>query len=262
MFLEKVKQVKLEKVAFLKKEKPLSELKRKLGDQKKEKRSFYEVFSGNQEKETKIIAEIKKASPAKGVLNPDLKPELLASIYEKNGAKAVSVITEEKFFLGSPDFIPLVKKAVSLPVLRKDFIVDEYEIAEAKLLGADAVLLIGEMLDPSLIGDLIGAAKGYGLDVLLEVHSRETYESICHLNGFVLGINNRNLKTLKVELDISIGLLKEIKKDFPVIVESGIEEREEIQKFISLGASGFLIGSSLVTHENPGKKLLELRGVL
>ncbi len=224
------------------------------------KRPFHAVFHSRQRKDGKIIAEIKKASPSRGILKKDLNVTVLARQYQQGGASAVSVITESKHFMGSLGFIPLVKRVTSLPVLRKDFIVDPYELYESKAYGADAVLLIGEMLEPAEIDEFLVTARTLDLDVLLEVHSRETYEKVAAMKGFLLGINNRNLETMKVDLGTTASLLPLVPPDTPVIVESGIEERDHVKRFVDRGVSGFLIGTSLVLADDPVRKLRELRG--
>lgn len=237
---------------------PLADIIKKISGIRK--RPFYETFSRRYPEKINIIAEVKKASPSKGTLvdNPDLQ-ELLVS-YEHGGASAVSILTEEKYFKGSLDYIPFARKVVDLPLLRKDFIVDEYEIYQAKAAGADAVLLIGEALDIVEITRYLEIAGQIDIDVLLEIHSLNTYKKIAHLEGFILGVNNRNLETLKVDLSISHRIIRNIPESLPVIVESGIEERRHIEEFMKYGVSGFLIGTSLILSEDPGKKLREMCG--
>ena len=257
-FLEKILKEKKEAVNALKAKIPLSELKQMIIGV--EKRSFYQVFNSRFPEEVKIIAEVKKASPSRGVLINDLDLPRLLMDYEKGGASAISILTEEKYFNGSLAYIPKAKNISKLPVLRKDFIVDEYEIYQAKAFGADAILLIGEALDANQIAEYIEISRHIDIDVLLEIHSMKTYEKIAGLGGFILGINNRNLETLKVNLAVSHEILRNIPETLPVIVESGIENRSHIESFAELGVSGFLIGTSLILSGNPCIKLMELRG--
>ncbi|MCX7991944.1 MAG: indole-3-glycerol phosphate synthase TrpC [Proteobacteria bacterium] len=256
-FLKEVVREKKERVAEKKRESPLSELKKRLSD---EKRSFFDIFSKIEPYKTRIIAEVKRASPSKGLLRADFNPLEIAKIYENNGASALSVITEEKFFLGSLDYIQEIRKIVKLPLLRKDFLVDEYEIYEAKAYSADAILLISEILEKNQIKDYLELAKELDLDVLIEVHSINSYEKISDLKGYLLGINNRNLETLKIDVNTAFDIIRNLPVELPVIVESGIDDRKIIERYLLNGVRGFLIGSSLVKADDIGKKLRELLG--
>lgn len=227
---------------------------------KQNKRPFYDVFRMRYEGDVKIIAEIKRSSPSQGMLMSNINVQELAQKYEEGGASAISVITEANHFRGSLGFIPRVKDASCLPVLRKDFIVDAWELYESKAYGADAVLLIGEVLKRDEIVRFLNIARAIDLDVLLEIHSVETFKKILDLDGFLLGINNRNLDTLAVDLSTAAKILDEIPDDLPVIIESGIERASIINAFMEKGTSGFLVGSSLITSRDPVKKLRELRG--
>lgn len=225
---------------------------------KQHKRPFYDVFKEGRRNGVKIIAEIKRASPTRGMLKKDINVAELARKYEEGGASAISIITEATYFKGSLGFIQAAKEATCLPVLRKDFIIDAWELYESKAYGADAVLLIGEMLEQSQIKELLLIARAMDLDVLLEVHSRETLEKVSDIGGFLLGINNRNLDTMTVDLATAATMLAEVPDHVPVIIESGIEERKNIAPFVEKGASGFLVGTSLVQSRDPVKKLKEL----
>ncbi|NLW34744.1 MAG: indole-3-glycerol phosphate synthase TrpC [Syntrophorhabdus aromaticivorans] len=259
-FLEKVAAEKKAAVDALKKRTPLAELKEKV-DLDKGRRPFFETFSKRFPGEVKIIAEVKRASPSRGLLRSDLHVGKLAQAYEDGGASAISVITEERHFMGSLASIREAKKAAGLPVLRKDFIVDPYELYESKVCGADAVLLIGEMLERGRIEEYMGVAQELMLDVLFEVHGMRTYEKAEGLTGFILGVNNRNLETLDVDLQTGFRIIEEIPVDYPIIVESGIEGRRQIEAFMEKGVSGFLVGTSLVLSEDPAAKLREFRGL-
>ncbi|OPY64553.1 MAG: Indole-3-glycerol phosphate synthase [Syntrophorhabdus sp. PtaU1.Bin050] len=259
-FLEKVAAEKKAAVDALKKRTPLAELKEKI-DLNKDRRPFFGTFSKRFSGEVKIIAEVKRASPSRGLLRSDLNVGKLAQAYEAGGASAISVITEERHFMGSLASIKEAKKAAGLPVLRKDFIIDPYELYESKVYGADAVLLIGEMLERGRIEEYLGVAQELMLDVLFEVHSMRTYEKARGLTGFILGVNNRNLETLDVDLQTGFRIIEEIPEDYPIIVESGIEGRKQIEAFMEKGVSGFLIGTSLVLSEDPAGKLKEFRGL-
>jgi indole-3-glycerol phosphate synthase len=257
-FLEQVLREKKALVKDLKSKRPLREVMKMAAG--KEKRPFVERFSERFSGEVKIIAEVKKASPSRGTLAIDLDLARLVRDYEEGGATAISVITEEKYFKGSLAYIAEAKRATSLPVLRKDFLVDEYEIYEAKAAGADALLLIGEALDEYQIRDYLQIARSIDIDVLMEVHSLKTYEKVADLKGYLLGINNRDLESLKVDLELSPEILDNIPSDLSVVIESGIETRHDIETFMKLGVSGFLIGTSLILSGSPREKLQELRG--
>jgi indole-3-glycerol phosphate synthase len=256
-FLQKVVEEKKTLVNEKKENTSFEKLLKKAGKQKK--RPFYEVFRERKPKDVKIIAEVKRASPSRGILRGNLNVPELAMKYEEGGASAISVITEANHFNGSLGFIPRVKNATCLSVLRKDFIVDAWELYESKAYGADAVLLIGEVLERDKIEEFLGIARTIDLDVLLEVHSMKAFEKVSNMEGFLLGINNRNLETLTVNLSTATTILSDMPDDFPVIIESGIKERKNITAFSARGVSGFLVGTSLVLSRDPIKKLRELR---
>ncbi|MCX8022081.1 MAG: indole-3-glycerol phosphate synthase TrpC [Syntrophorhabdaceae bacterium] len=257
-FLERIVFEKKEKVKFLKSTVPISELEMKGRD--KEKRAFFEVFSRREKTEVKIIGEVKRASPSKGVLVEDLDLIRLVDAYIRGGVRAISIITEERYFMGSLGYLEEVKRLTGLPVLRKDFIVDEYEIIESKASGADAILLIGEALEREQIRRFLNIAREIDVDVLLEIHGIETFKKVSDMEGYILGINSRDLHTMEVDMDIPKRLLKEIPDDMPVVVESGIKTRGDIEGFMGYGVSGFLIGTTLMTSVDPAEKIRELKG--
>jgi indole-3-glycerol phosphate synthase len=263
-FLDEIVRQKRLKLKDLKEKTPIAEIEAAIGHQEKaylQKRPFFEPFSERSNGEVRVIAELKQASPSRGEFHWHLSFEEMIDAYTEGGAYAISVITEESHFHGDIKSIMAAKERTNLPILRKDFIVDAYEIYESKALGADAVLLIGEALEEKELKDMLSIAKGIDIDVLLEIHSLKTYEKIAGLNGFVLGINNRDLRSLKVDITTANKLLEELPKDLPVIIESGIETRHDILGFLEKGVSGFLIGTALVASEDPVKKLYELRGI-
>lgn len=258
-FLHKVILEKREEVKVKKRQNSLEGLKN-LGLRFK-KRPFFEIFNKRFPKEVKIIAEIKMASPSGGVLAEHILPRNQAMVYEKGGAYSISVITEKKYFNGSMEFMTEVRDAVELPVLRKDFIVDIYEIYESKAIGADGVLLIADAIDRELLLDCLEVAREVDIDCLVEIHDLKTYENIADLKGFILGINNRDLKTLEVDLLKGYEMLNYIPNDTPVIIESGIERKEDIVKFMEKGVSGFLIGTVLMKAKNPLEKIRTLSDI-
>jgi indole-3-glycerol phosphate synthase len=211
-----------------------------------------------QQSKPAIIAEIKKASPSKGVIREDFDPIAIAQSYEAAGASCLSVLTDKDFFQGDTEFLKQARAATSLPVIRKDFIVDSYQLAEARAMGADCVLLIVAALDQTQLLDLNQQALGMGLDVLVEVHNRAELERALVLPNELIGINNRDLHSFEVTLDNTYQLLADIPKDKTVITESGIYAREDIAAMKEQGVYGFLVGESFMRAEDPGQKLSEL----
>ncbi|MDD5292340.1 MAG: indole-3-glycerol phosphate synthase TrpC [Candidatus Omnitrophica bacterium] len=207
-----------------------------------------------------LIAEIKRASPSKGDLRKDLDVARIANVYQKEGIGLVSVLTEEKFFKGSLDDLSKVRDNTSLSILRKDFIIDEYQIYEAKLYGADAVLLIARILSAAEIEEFINIAKTLDIDPLVEVHTQEELEKALKIKEGVdiIGINHRNLDDFSIDLKISEDLVPKIPKDKLVIVESGIESAAQVKRFKKMGVNGVLIGESLMREEDISRKLKEL----
>jgi indole-3-glycerol phosphate synthase len=212
--------------------------------------------SGNQ---VRIIAEVKKASPSKGVLAVNLQVDELARQYKTAGAVAISVVTEEDYFLGDLSWVGQIRKASGLPVLRKDFVFDEFQIYETRGAGASAILLIAAMLKPAQLKDLHDLATKVGLDVLVEVHDETELGEALEAGARIIGVNNRDLKTFKVDVDTSLRLSKLIPDDRLFVVESGIHSKTDIEPLIEAGADAFLIGEHLVTSNDP---VSALRGLL
>lgn len=207
-----------------------------------------------------IIAEIKKASPSKGVLKADLDPVFFARLYEREGASAISVLTEEDHFMGSLLNLGLAAKSVKIPVMRKDFIFDPYQILQAGAFGADSFLLIAAILDEGSLSDLIGYGRSLGMEPLVEVHDGEELDRALGAGALLIGVNNRNLKDFSVTLNTTLELMKNIPDDRIVISESGIKTRSDMDGLLKAGVRGFLIGESIVTAEDPARKLRELTG--
>ncbi|MEN7551393.1 indole-3-glycerol phosphate synthase TrpC [Rapidithrix thailandica] len=200
-----------------------------------------------------IIAEFKRKSPSKGIINDRVLPQDITKAYQAAGASAVSVLTDQAFFAGSLDDLTAARQALQIPVLRKDFVIDEYQILEAKAYGADLILLIAANLEPQQTKQLAAFAKSLELEVLMEVHNREELELHTNEHLDIIGVNNRNLKTFEVSLDTSIELSELIPKDFVKISESGISEIENIVKLKDYGFEGFLIGENFMKQDNPGQ---------
>lgn len=210
-----------------------------------------EIEAGN----PAVIAEIKKASPSKGIIRSDFDPQAIAISYQAAGASALSVLTDERFFQGHDDYLISARGAVRLPVLRKDFIVDEYQIYEARVLGADCILLIVAALDIMQLTVLYHVARGLELDVLIEVHDETELAAALTLNPTLVGINNRNLKTFETTLDTTYRLLSGIPKDVTVITESGIATRQDVVAMRAHGVHGFLVGEAFMRQADPGAAL-------
>lgn len=208
--------------------------------------------------ERRIIAEVKKASPSKGLIRADFDPVTIARDYAAHGASAISVLTEERFFQGSLRYLEELRAAVEVPLLRKDFTLDPYQIVEAKSCGADAVLLIAAMLDGRLMANLRAQANELKLDTLIEVHTEKELDAAVEAGAQMIGVNNRDLKTFQVSLATTERLAPLIPPGTPAVCESGIDSLEQIRRVEQWGIHVFLIGESLMRAPEPGKKLAEL----
>lgn len=205
-----------------------------------------------------VIAEIKKASPSKGIIREHFVPEDIARSYAEAGATCLSVLTDETFFQGSNQFLQEARDACVLPVLRKDFTVDPYQVYEARSIGADCILLIVAILDLDQLKSLADLARRIGLDVLIEVHDERELALALSLEPRLIGINNRNLHTFTVSLDATLTLLAKIPSEILVISESGISVKAQVEELGNAGVAGFLVGESLMREEDPGVKLKSL----
>ncbi|PYS86829.1 MAG: indole-3-glycerol phosphate synthase TrpC [Acidobacteria bacterium] len=205
-----------------------------------------------------IIAEFKRASPSKGMISDRLDAVEVANMYTNGGACAISVLTEEDYFLGSLNDLRRIRENVDLPILRKDFLVDDYQILESAAAGADAILLIASILSPESLMRLQKLANDFGLDAVIEVHDREEIEIAIEVDAKIIGVNNRNLETFEVSLDTSRALIEHAPKGSILISESGISSPEQIAELRRVGYSGFLIGESLMRSNDPQRMLEEL----
>ncbi|MEC4686086.1 MAG: indole-3-glycerol phosphate synthase TrpC [Nitrospirota bacterium] len=221
-------------------------------------RGFSSAIRRPKGEKLRLIAEIKKASPSKGLIREDFDPAGIAAVYEESGASAISVLTEEDFFQGSIDYMPIVKESAGLPVLRKDFIFDEYQVYEARANGADAILLIAAMLGRSQAEELFHLAGELGLSVLFEVHHWKELDTALLIDVPVIGINNRDLRTLEINLNTTVELLKDIPEGKTVVSESGIERREDVDFLSKTRVDALLIGTAFMKAEDIGKKVREL----
>ena len=205
-----------------------------------------------------VIAEVKKASPSKGVIRPDFRPADIAVSYEFGGAACLSVLTDVDFFQGADDYLRQARDACTLPVLRKDFTVDPYQVYEARALGADCILLIVAALDDGQLVDLSGLAMQLGMDVLVEVHDIDELERALQVPVPLVGINNRNLRTFEVSLDTTLAMKDAVPKDRLLVTESGIVVPEDVATMRDAGVNAFLVGETFMRAEEPGEALRQL----
>ena len=205
-----------------------------------------------------VIAEIKKASPSKGVIRADFEPADIAQTYAEHGAACLSVLTDQRFFQGSVDYLKQARASCQLPVLRKDFLIDPYQVYESRVMGADAILLIAACLDDAQMRDMEAIARDLFMAVLVEVHDAAELERALRLKTALVGINNRNLRSFEVSLDTTIGLKASVPQDKMVITESGIAERADVERMNAAGIHGFLIGEAFMRAPDPGVAMASL----
>lgn len=256
MILNRIIETKKREVSRLKSRTPLPELERMARDLPPP-RDFRGALGG---RDCAIIAEIKRSSPSKGRLREDFDPEAFARIYEAAGAAAISVLTDRDFFEGDGRYLEAVRKAASLPLLRKDFIIDPCQILETKILGGDALLLIAGLFDEKPLREFIDLARSLGLAALVEVHTGEEAERAVAAGADIIGINNRDLRTFRTDLRTSLSIAPRVPEDRIAVSESGIETRADIERLAGAGIRCFLIGEALMRAADPGKKIRELLG--
>lgn len=263
--LQQIVATKLTEIEAAKTERPLEEVKKRAADAEPA-RNFFKALT-RPKGQVRAIAEVKKASPSAGLIREDFDPVKIALAYEANGAAAISVLTDAHYFQGSLDYLTQVRQAVSLPVLRKDFIVDTYQIYEARAAGADAVLLIAECIDgEAMLIDMLILATELGMTTLLEVHDVENLLKVRPHVGFphpqytLLGINNRNLKTMTTDLNHTLRLLGMVDQPEIVVSESGIRTPEDVKRLADAGVHRILVGEHLMRQPDPGKALADLIG--
>jgi indole-3-glycerol phosphate synthase len=250
-------------VEHRRKERPLDELKEQVVLQDK-CRNFYKAVTKPNERGINVIAEIKKASPSAGIICKDFAPVTIARTYERCGADAISILTDEKYFQGKLEYIDQVKTAVDLPILRKDFIIDVWQVYESRIAGADAILLIAEALKPGDLIDLMIAAADLTLTVLLEVHDADTLLAVRSMIGFprkgysVLGINNRDLTTMKVDINNTSRLVHLLDNKIDLVAESGVKTKADVEKLKAAGVSAVLVGQTLCESTDISARFKEL----
>jgi indole-3-glycerol phosphate synthase len=256
--LKKIVAVKHEEIALASQKKSLA-MVRADAESRVLTRDFVGAIQHKvQQGQAAVIAEIKKASPSKGVLRADFIPADIAQSYAEHGAACLSVLTDAQFFQGSVDYLKQARASCDLPVLRKDFMVDAYQVYEARAMGADCILLIAACLDDAQMKDLEAIARGLDMAVLVEVHDAEELNRALKLKTPLVGINNRNLRTFEVSLDTTLGMLKDVPSDRILITESGILTTDDVQKMRDAKVNAFLVGEAFMRASDPGQALADL----
>jgi indole-3-glycerol phosphate synthase len=260
-FLTEIMALKRARLERAKRERPAEELRARAEEVRRESREHALRLALNHGGRVSVIAEFKRASPSKGIIRADADPRLIAREYEAGGAAAISVLTEEDRFRGSLADMASVRAAVKIPVLRKDFIFDEYQLYEAAAAGADALLLIVAALDDDTLRRLRRVTEDeLRMDALVEVHTKDELRRAEATGATLVGVNNRDLHSFKVSLDVSIELAQAAAPNITLVAESGLKSADDIRQLRALGYSGFLVGESLMRAERPGQALRELMG--
>lgn len=258
--LRKILEAKRAEVETRKKQVPLEALKERLSEAPPV-RPFAQALKRREGEPIRLIAELKKASPSKGVFRGDFDPEAILRAYEQSPASALSILTDEPFFQGSLENLSLARRITTKPLLRKDFLVDEYQVYEARVHGADAVLLIVSALDEKKLRDLLSLSKELGMDALVEVHTENELEVALKVGATLIGINNRNLENFEVDLGTTLRLRRLVPNDSVVVSESGIESREQVRQLEEAGVDAILVGENLIRSPDPVAKAKELLGI-
>ena len=251
MILDEIVATKREEVAGHKRQRPLAGLRGHLFFDEP-RRGFAKALA---REGRAIIAEVKKASPSRGVIRADFDPVAIARAYEAGGARALSVLTDAPYFQGSLAYLAEIRRAVALPLLRKDFTIDEYQIHEARAFGADAVLLIAAILDDAQLRHFQAVSRELGLDALVEVHTREELDRALAAGATLVGVNNRDLRTFVTRLEVTEELAPHVPDGVTLVAESGFRTRDELERLERAGARAFLIGESLMAAPDPGEAL-------
>lgn len=258
--LKAILQHKADEIAERKSARPAHELKARAADLPPARGFYAAIRRCVDQGRPAVIAELKKVSPSRGIIRVDYKPRAIAESYAAAGATCLSVLTDGKFFQGADEHLIEARAACSLPVLRKDFLIDPYQVYEARAIGADCVLLIAAALSDDQMQDLAGLAQELGLDTLVEVHDREELERALMLRTPLIGINNRDLRTFETSLETTLRLLYDVLSDRTVVTESGIRTRDDVALLSRRGVHAFLIGETFMSAPDPGAKLRELFG--
>ena len=248
--LDKIKTYKLEEVAGRKQQTSLSDLESRIHGLQAPRGFMQALIDKKPDSGLSLIAEIKKASPSKGLIRPDFDPLSLAIAYQSAGAACLSILTDAPSFMGHESYFEAARSAVALPCIRKDFMIDTWQIAESRAMGADCILIIMAMIDDGLAHDLLQAAHDYGMDALIEVHDGDEMLRALKLNSKLLGINNRNLKTFDVNLNVTEALADMAGSGHVLVSESGIFTPEDVRRMEKCGATAMLVGESLMRQED------------
>ena len=256
--LDKIMAFKAEEVAYAKSKLPIAELKARAADIEPARGFVQSLQTSLSEGRSAVIAEVKKASPSKGLIRENFNPAEIAESYQKYGASCLSVLTDKEFFQGSADYFSQARVASTLPMLRKDFLLDEYQVYESKAMNADCILLIVAALEDSLMEDLAGRALDLGMDVLVEVHNFRELQRGLKLGMPMIGINNRNLQTFETSLESTTSLLESIPDNVLVVTESGIHSESDVKLMREHGVNSFLVGEAFMRANEPGERLTEL----
>lgn len=256
--LERILINKRYEIAAAKKQASFAELEARFPPPEQARSFAAAMLERISQRQVAVIAEIKKASPSKGLIREDFQPALHARDYQENGAACLSVLTDQKYFQGHNDYLKQAREACDIPVLRKDFMIDMYQIAESKALGADCILLIVAALDRTQIHELAHYADSISLDILVEVHNEEELATALELKTDLIGINNRNLHNFETSLQTSLDLAQLVPQGKMLITESGIHSAQAVKTMTDNGIYGFLVGEAFMRAENPGAKLKEL----
>lgn len=260
--LQKIVAVKHEEIALALKTRSLAEVRAAAEARNRDLRDVRDFVGALRAKvaagQAAVIAEVKKASPSKGVLREHFVPAEIAASYARHGAACLSVLTDERFFQGSTAFLQQAREACSLPVLRKDFMVDAYQVYDARAMGADCILLIAACLDDAQMRDLEALAHELGMAVLVEVHDGDELDRALKLKTPLVGINNRNLRTFEVTLDTTLGLLPRVPADRLLVTESGILGRDDVLRMRAADVHAFLVGEAFMRQPDPGAALAQL----
>ena len=253
--LDKILATKREEIRLTSSYRPIEDLQREVGGAPMVRNFEQAIRNKIANGESAVIAEIKKASPSKGVIREQFDPITIAQTYEQNGAACLSVLTDRDYFMGASEYLVAARSATQLPVLRKDFIVDPYQIFEARCMGADCILLIVAALEQSQMLELERVATQLGMSVLVEAHSQEEFERAIQLETSLIGVNNRDLRTFETSLETTFGLISALPEDRILITESGIHDRADVVLMRERGVFAFLVGEAFMRQPDPGEAL-------
>ena len=256
--LDKILATKREEIRLTSSYRPIEDLQREVGGAPMVRNFEQAIRNKIANGDSAVIAEIKKASPSQGVIREQFDPITIAQTYEQNGAACLSVLTDRDYFMGASEYLVAARSATQLPVLRKDFIVDPYQIFEARCMGADCILLIVAALEQSQMLELERVATQLGMSVLVEAHSQEEFERAIQLETSLIGVNNRDLRTFETSLETTFGLISALPEDRILITESGIHDRADVVLMRERGVFAFLVGEAFMRQPDPGEALKSL----